>query len=259
VDIASIRNPPGLIAARAEAIRVALLRDSPHIRQTNFEKIAAEDLEHLFDLYDRQFFDGWLRQAVKARTTAPLTFRLSRTMTRAGGKTILHRRRRPGGEWKIEYQIAVASRMLFMTFGQVDRPVVVSGLTCSDRLEALQRIVEHEIVHLIELVTWGRSSCSAARFKALAANLFGHAGTTHGLVTPREEAAVRHGIAPGGRVEFEYEGRRLVGKVNRIHRRATVLVKDPGGRRYTDGGRYAKFYVPLAMLRPAQERLEVRG
>ena len=259
MDIASVRNPPEVIAARAAAIRAALLRDSPHIRQPNFERIAAEDLEHLFDLYDRQFFDGWLRQAVKARTPVPLTFRVSRTMTRAGGKTILHRRRRPGGEWRTEYEIAIASRMLFMTFGRIDRPVTVGGLPCADRLEALQRIVEHELVHLIELVVWGRSSCRAGRFKALAANLFGHAGTTHALVTPREEAAVRHGIAPGGRVEFEYEGRRLVGKVNRVHRRATVLVDAPNGRPYTDGGRYAKFYVPLAMLRPVEERLEVRG
>jgi len=36
--------------------------------------------------------------------------------------------------------------------------------------------------------------------------------------------------------------------VNRITKRATVLVEDERGMRYSDGKRYAKFYVPVASL-----------
>ena len=104
--------------------------------------------------------------------------------------------------------------------------------------------------HLAELVVYGKSSCSARRFKELAANTFGHAGTKHDLVTQREHATVYHGISVGSMVCFEFEGRRLIGRVNRINRRATVLVEDARGPRYSNGKHYQKFYMPLKKLGP---------
>ena len=245
----SRHNPPEVIATKTAAIYVAVLRESQHITQPNFQQISSDDLAHLFRLYDQHFFDGWLGQTVKAKADGPLVFRLSSRMTRAGGKTIKREQRGPAGDGYC-FEIAIASRMLFMTFGDVQRPVTVCGLSCKDRLEALQRITEHEIIHLTELLAWGKSSCSARRFKKLAQNIFGHADTKHALVTAGEYAAVQYGVKVGGMVEFEFKGRRLVGRVNRVHRRATVLVKDGKGQRHSDGGRYARFYVPLGMLKP---------
>jgi hypothetical protein len=80
-----------------------------------------------------------------------------------------------------------------------------------------------------------------ANFHDLSRRIFGHEGTSHDLVTPREVASERHGIRVGDRVRFEHEGRRRVGLVHRVIRRATVLVEDPRGRPYSDGGRYATF------------------
>jgi hypothetical protein len=65
----------------------------------------------------------------------------------------------------------------------------------------------------------------------------------------REHAAVRHGIKVGSMVEFQFEGRRLVGRVNRLNKRATVLVEDADGLPYSDGKRYQKFYVPVGWVR----------
>ena len=243
-----MHNLPAVMAARTTAICEAVLRGSPHIRQPNFEKIDTDDLDRLFRLYDESFFGGWLSETVRARTPLPLAFRLSGRMTRAGGKTTKHEQRHPDGRVRSSLEIAIASRMLFRTFGDVQRPVVVCGLTCEDRLQALQRIMEHEIIHLAELLAWDRSSCSGARFKALAKNIFGHSGTTHALVTAREHAAAKHRIRVGSMAKFQFEGRWRVGRVNRIHRRATVLVEDDEGQRYSDGGRYTKFYVPLEAL-----------
>jgi len=251
MDLLSLRNSPDEIAARTATIRETILRESADLAQPNFTSIGADDLARLFDLYDHAFFKGLLAQAVAEKTGLPLTFRLSATMTRAGGKTILHRRRTRTGTVHTRYEIAVASRMLLMTFRQADRPVVVCGLACTNRLEALQRILEHEIIHLAELVTFGRTSCSRRRFKDLAADIFGHAGTTHTLVTPAEHAATQHGIRVGAMVAFEFAGRRLVGRVNRAHRRATVLIEDARGQPYSDGKKYQKFYVPLERLMPA--------
>jgi hypothetical protein len=56
-------------------------------------------------------------------------------------------------------------------------------------------------------------------------------------------------VRVGSRVRFLHEGQELVGWVNRITKRATVLVEDIRGERFTDGKRYLRFYVPLERLR----------
>ncbi len=117
-------------------------------------------------------------------------------------------------------------------------------------MQALQRIMEHEIIHLAELLAFDNSSCSAARFKLLAKNIFGHADTKHDLVTPREHAAVTQGIKVGQSVEFRFQGVRHVGRVNRIHHRATILVESGKGMKHSDGKKYVKFYIPVPMLAP---------
>jgi len=67
-------------------------------------------------------------------------------------------------------------------------------------------------------------------------------------MTPVEQASAAHGLRPGEFVSFSFEGRKLVGKLNRITRRATVLVPDRNGAEYSDGQKYLKFYVPLDAL-----------
>ncbi len=49
-------------------------------------------------------------------------------------------------------------------------------------------------------------------------------------------------------VRFRVDGEELTGIVNRVTKRATVLVERDGGRRYSDGKQYAKYYVPPRML-----------
>jgi len=39
-----------------------------------------------------------------------------------------------------------------------------------------------------------------------------------------------------------------MGIVNRITRRATVLVENPGGRLFSNGKKYMKDYVPIHVL-----------
>ena len=60
--------------------------------------------------------------------------------------------------------IAVRTTPLFDTF-RVDGDARVGGLLCHNRLEALQRIMEHEMLHLAELLLFRDSNCSATPFK----------------------------------------------------------------------------------------------
>jgi hypothetical protein len=154
---------------------------------------------------------------------------------------------------EVSYEIAIASRMLFDSFRDGDREITVCGLKCTNRFEAMQRIFEHELVHLAEMLCWGTSNCSAARFQGIARRMFLHEAHTHDLVTRREQAA-RAGIRRGTLVSFAIRGVRLVGRVNRITTRATVLVEDPDGLPFNDGKKYQVYYVPIGALEPVATR-----
>ena len=59
---------------------------------------------------------------------------------------------------------------------------------------------------------------------------------------------VKFGIKSGMMVRFRFDGVEHEGVVNRINKRATVLVEDRRGERYSDGKHYTKFYVSVQML-----------
>jgi hypothetical protein len=224
-----------------QAIARGLLAGSRFVKEANFTAIHPEDLEYLFAAYDERFLDRLCRHALNGRR---LTFTLSSRMTKSGGITKFIRTR--GGEERFE--IAIASGILFDGFTESARRTTVCGIECESRLEALQRIFEHELIHLAEQLCWRNSNCAAPRFQEIAARLFLHRAHTHNLITRREVAA-ESGIRRGTMVSFEFEGRRLSGRVARITQRATVLVEDAGGARYTDGKYYRRYYVPLGALK----------
>jgi hypothetical protein len=240
---------------RTMRIYEAMLAQSPQIRDGNFSLIGTDDLERLFFWYDREFFRGRLGEMLLEDQAHPMAFRLSRRLTSAAGQTIREVRRiRQGGAevLKVDYEITVSTTLLYNTFQEVERTVMVGGLVCRDRLESLQRIFEHELLHLAEFLGWGRSNCRADNFHALSRRIFAHEGAFHDLITPREQARAAYDIRVGDRVCFELDGAIHTGRVNRITRRATVLVENPAGKVYTDGKRYVPFYVPLPLLRKGE-------
>ncbi len=243
------------VQQRSRQIYDEMLARSPNLQTANFTRIGADDLERLFAAYDREFFRGRLSEMLLEDRALPMGFRLSGRLVRAAGMTTrLTRPVRTLGQGKgkseleYEYEISVSTTLLFGTFRDVERAVSVGGLEVHDRLEALQRIFEHELLHLAEFLGWGKSNCRAANFRSLSRRIFAHEAAYHDLVTPREQAVVAHGITVGDKVTFEYEGVRRVGRVNRITRRASILVESPDGRPFSDGKRYLTFYVPLPML-----------
>ncbi len=217
---------------------------APH-RMPNFEHLLDIDLRQLFNFYDEVFFEHEIRNELDDR---PLEFRVSSRMTRRAAKTVQWVNRRTGTE---RYEIVISRVLLAGVCVETDsKPLKVNGIECRDRLDVLMRILEHEIIHLIEFALWGESSCSSAPYQMMAGGIFGHTEFRHRLPGPEQLAAKKHGIRPGTMVEFEYDGELLVGVVNRITRRATVLVESDEGQPYDDGKSYIKFYIPLQFLRP---------
>jgi hypothetical protein len=240
------------VEKRVRRIYDAMLSQSPQIRSSNFKIIATDDLQRLFGWYDSAFFRGRLGEMLQEDGAHPMLFRLSRRLVRAAGQTMRDVRRvKQGGKTvlKVSFEITVSTTLLFNTFQGEERTVTVGGLVCRDRLEALQRIFEHELLHLAEFLGWGRSNCRAENYNALSRRIFAHEAAYHDLITPREMARVAYDIHVGDHVSFEApDGVRHVGLVNRITRRATVLVEDPGGRIFSNGKHYLTFYVPLPLL-----------
>lgn len=237
------------IKADVRQIYSSLLGQSGSIRAGNFTSIHSSDLEFLFAKYDEMFFDGLLNETIE-RSGAPLSFRVSKRMTKVGGTTTKYRMARGPGP-RSSYEIAISSTLLFATFYDVQRPIMVTGVECRDRIECLQRIFEHELIHLTEMLIWDDSSCSRQRFQSLAFQFFTHTEATHQLITPGERASQKFGIRTGDKVRFRIDDACYEGFVNRITKRATVLVEDNCSPLYSDGKRYAKYYVPISQLEPA--------
>lgn len=220
------------------------LRLSRSIDRPNFTKVSREDVSRMIRMYDDRFFGG---QIVPTATAEGLRFDLSSRMTRVAGKLVTHY---PDGDHngRRSFELVLSSTLLFQTFEDVDRPVEVTGRACRDRLEAMQRVAEHELVHLVEMLIWNDGDCSQSRFQSIANRYFLHTDYQHDLITQRERAATKFNIRVGDRVRFARDGQYLFGRVNRITRRATVLVPNKKGERFSDGQRYLRFYVPLEKL-----------
>ncbi|MGY8747264.1 MAG: hypothetical protein ACKVHR_04305 [Pirellulales bacterium] len=240
---------PEVRTRATEAVYQYMCTNARSIDRGNFSNLCSSDLGLLFQINDEYFFEGEVAKLCERTAHRPLSFRLSTRMTSAGGMTTMQtskiRRKR-----QVDFEIAIATTPLFASFRDEEN-AIVSGINCNDRLEALQRIMEHEMVHLIEMLLWTDSNCSANPFKNIVRRFFGHTESKHQLLTPRDLAKKKLGISPGDKVQFHADGLIVQGHVNRITKRATVLVPHARGQRYDDGKKYKKYYVPLNRLRRA--------
>ncbi len=248
--------PAAEVRLRQRRIHAEVLQLSRSMESPNFTRLDSDDLRRMAMLYDREFFDSQLLALIGRER---LRFGISSRMTRIAGKLVTHYSdraskkltdaQRHARQDTRRFEMVLSSTLLFQAFDDVDRPITVTGLRCSNRLEAMQRVCEHELVHLLEMFLWNDSSCSRTRFQNIAARFFGHTEHRHDLITQSERAARNFDIRVGAKVQFSHEGKMLHGWVNRITRRATVLVEDRRGQRFSDGKSYVRYYVPLEQLR----------
>ncbi|TFH38714.1 MAG: hypothetical protein E4G94_11940 [ANME-2 cluster archaeon] len=238
IDIANLKYTPRQIKNKTRKISHKILAESENLDNRNFNSIAIRDVSRLFELYDQYFFDRFFQDHHRQK----IFFGLSDRMTRSGGRIVYAQRTGT-------YTISLSTTLIFQTFHDVTRDVAVNGIVCHNRLEATMRILEHEIIHLLEYVRFGSSSCSKPRFQDLSYNIFGHTEVTHQLVTQTERAQKKFNLQAGDKVSFEYNGMTHHGFISSITKRATVMANDPDGD-YKDfqGNRYCKYYIPLSSL-----------
>lgn len=237
-ELKELTYSPEQISAKTRKIYDSVLEKSSNFEDGNFRIIGAGDVALLFRLYDASFFGGYFTSKLNGN----LSFRVSKRMTRAAGKLTVDRK-------LTDYTISISSYLIFQTFSDIKREIIVNGLVCKDRLEAMMKVFEHEMIHLLEYMLFGDSSCGKRRFKSYSANIFGHTESTHKLITQWERALTKYDLKVGDKVNFTFDGIALTGIIYRITKRATVMVRNKKGQ-YRDarGNRYRKYYIPLAAL-----------
>ena len=244
-EVIDIKYSDREIKKRREEAAKLFIERSANIKNPDLKGINEQDLKLLFELYDENFFHHWFAD----NFAGTLGFTFSRRMTRSAGITSCPRNIDPARPESMAFQIKISIDFL-SRYDTIKGNHLVSGIKTRSRLEALQLIFEHELVHVIEFIHFRRSNCKNERFKNIAHSLFGHTESYHHLPTNQQVARQKLGIIPGDRVSFRYEGKRLEGVLHRINKRATVMVPDRSGDfADTKGQRYSKYYVPLSIIK----------
>eukprot|EP00040_Diaphanoeca_grandis_P003852 m.26135 g.26135 ORF g.26135 m.26135 type:complete len:327 (+) comp15287_c1_seq1:115-1095(+) len=243
------------VASRQAACEEALAQ---HLH-SNFQTLTSAHVKTAFYLVDEHHFGGSLSKAlVKERRT--ISFTVSSRMTQRAGQLKTYSRSPKC------HELGIASSLMVAQDTKNGRSVTVNGLTCTTKLQVLLRVIEHEMIHLMQYMTCLQTPFASLgnnppgtkleshgkEFQLCALGLFGHKAFQHDLVTVREIAAVKHNIMQGCKASFLHNGQRRVGKVNRVTKRATVLVRsdsdERAARQFSDGYFYMKFFVPIDQL-----------
>ncbi len=182
------------------------MQSSPNINCGDIDTISTADLHLLFQLYDQIFLDNWFKTNYRGK----FKFSLSRRMTRSAGQTRCPKNIGNIKPEQLTIEICIGVDFFFQ-YDLVEGNKAVGGITIANSLEALQLVFEHELCHAIEYICFGKSNCSADRFKSIAGNLFGHTGEFHSLPTHRRIASQKMGLKPGDTVSFSFKGNKLHG------------------------------------------------
>jgi len=243
--LANVSYEEVYINTSKNALRKEFINNSKNIDSGEINRISTEDLEILFCLYDKYFFQNYFIKKFKGT----ITFSLSKRMSKSAGITISLKSNMALPEEKEKYEIKIGVNFLFQYY-ELSREKTVAGIKTEDSLHALLIIFEHELIHLIEFYLFGNSSCNKKRFKTMAKNFFGHKGVYHSLVTKSEILSNNYGLKIGDRVSFVHKNKVKYGYIYRINKRATVYFLDGKGI-YVDskGNRYLKLYISLELLK----------
>ncbi len=189
-----------------------------------------KSISFLFDLYDKHYFDSALRGYYQIR------FDFSFRLTRAAAITKFYHNKK-------DILMSFSYPLIFHKFMQNDKQYEVNGILCDNPRSALMRVMEHEIVHIMEIAAEGKSSCGKLQFKKLCYHLFRHTDTKHKLcLEPANTQNQKMKYQIGEQVKFTHKDKDYVGELVKITKRATVLVRNSQDKLT------GKFYVPLNLL-----------
>lgn len=225
-------------------------------KPANFESLNPQDTQLLFELIDRHFLLGKLSEWLKANNSR-LTVTPNTKLTSTGGRCIMQRDPITHSYKKTNcvFRIDLAPRILLETFKKGEVCHSSGGVKCCSRLECLQLILEHELVHLLvdlfcpELSTkTGKTIHHGAAFKRLILNLFGQTEVKHRLLlgdasAMEAQAAQAKALRVGDKIQVRNKDGTLA---------ILTVTKKPGKARVSArgilNGRDSIWKIPLSLV-----------
>lgn len=137
--------------------------------KNSVSNVSSRDLQKMFELYDHCFFQSSISEFIEQshfvlqfKTTGEPTFTTEGTCTSK----------------KCKYVVTIPTHH----FNKVNGITNVAGHLCKDQLECLQRVLEHEIVHLIVFIFCNDTFMTdhhGTLFMKIAKNVFAHTDHRH--------------------------------------------------------------------------------
>lgn len=131
-----------------------------------------ETLNQMFQLYDYYFFSNLISFGLK-KGNGKIDFDFSSRLTSTGGTC-----RRDG---ICTYNIKLSSDRLNNIKPENISAIKINGIQPKDRVDGLQLIFEHELIHAVLSIFKDDLSGHNNLFKTIVLNLFGHTKITHGI------------------------------------------------------------------------------
>ncbi len=207
----------------------------------NFKRFHISKIQEIVEYYDSICFNNEiLSNSIVTIQSA------TKRMTRCAGNI----RGRYLGDSNYKYDFTIQfSPVVFQNAFSRFTSHIVNGIETFSRLEALLLVLEHELIHALEHLRYGKTG-HGKNFKRLAKKYFNHTGVYHALPTKGsieyEERMMRDrlvanaskkSIEKGDKVYFYHKRTKVTGQVTNIRKRATVTTKE-----------YSTYYVPLSRL-----------
>jgi hypothetical protein len=213
-------------------------------RRADFETLSEADLEHLFELYDAEFFAGAFGRKMAAEGHK-LEMVPSNMLSKTAGRCTYDPTRR---KHRCIYTIEISRKVLRDAFRAQGMEYPVGGLVCRSRLECMQLTLEHEMVHLL-MYMWQRCNDPVKRrtsrtvvdglvlgghgrtFKRLVLHMFGHTAIRHGIFSSASVGPGTGSVHAGLTVGMSVVVQGKTYKVARCNPKKFVGV-DETGKRY---------------------------
>lgn len=185
----------------------------------NFETIP-NILNKLFHLYDQEFFNNRITKIIEEKNIK-LDFCYNEKMTKTGGRCSKH---------KDEYKISISQQIILNTFKNGEKCHISNGLECSNRLECLMNIFEHELIHFIIQITHGHIKADpiykshGKLFKQLVYTYFGHTETKHSLLHNLEKVGKKEDFKLDDIVTYKNKnGEMCTGKIIKLNPKRAII------------------------------------
>jgi hypothetical protein len=217
-----------------DSLRKSIHNELSTTISVNFSDLKNSDIKRLFDLYDDYFFGGSIMEKINSSGST-----IKFTSSSLGGSTFAGKCIMTKAGMKCTFELRFPSKLFLKLFTQKgsNKLLKTNGIICRDRLECLQLVFEHELVHLI-MHLWNYYdksgdlySSHGKLFQCMTKSLFDHTDYRHELFNEFEEGTefITKKVAfVGMDVYILVDGKNIYGKITKVNPKKAIIQTESG-------------------------------